>query len=308
MSDVRENIRRIAEAGVTVEEFADIARALARVGMHNLAGIEPTQEPTPEPKPGTAGTATVAGVEGTRVMRIALDPSALIPSVWVTSMGHHATDSVVTDFEPDAPSACAADGVSTCPKMAYSNKQIERERDDWQTRAELSEAAVAWMKPEVERLRAQLASLGEGRNALALRLDRLSVDSVREAIRTALRDELYSPLPEEISDEVVSRVLRIVADDESDAAPEPRPAFVLPERSEVFELLETAYRDEVGPVSSYSPFLVRATTDVLALLAEHAVTEDSLTTALMPTYFDQENSARTVARVTLANLTRKAAS
>lgn len=88
--------------------------------------------------------------------------------------------------------------------------------------------------------------------------------------------------------------------DEPDATPEPRPAFVLPEREAVRDALRATYAAD-----GY----IRGQVDaVLALLAEHAVTEERLAEALRATAHERERmpSWDDDARLIFARLTGKA--
>lgn len=294
-------------------------------------GTWTVEREVPEIAPGTAGTATVRGVEGVRVMRLDgtdhpwSSATFFAPAGDVKGPGQNRHDDwQVTDFVPDAPSACADDGVSMCPKMAYSNKQIGRELDE--------------ARAEVERLRGQLADrsndarryLEESRdykksaelNKGAAESAQGHIDMLQERIDAVLNlaDQWKAAQKENAAALERHELLPCKTPDAADFryaatgcldvppvdAPEPRPAFVLPD----LYALTTAIADDSPlhlPVERREQFKAAAER-VRALLAEHAVTEDSLTTALMPTYFDQEHSARTVARVTLARLTGEARS
>jgi len=152
--------------------------------------------------PGTTGTATVRGVEDVRVMRVTPGPNG--SHSWVspnvpTPDGEHFNwlhgESNVTDFVPDedAPSACADDGVSICPKMAYSNKQLQRDR---------AEARV-----EIERLTdsvhgVRVLTLGEAAGIILREVGQVfpfdQHKDVKEAVEYAaqvLAAEARKPLP-----------------------------------------------------------------------------------------------------------------
>lgn len=278
MTRATDGVRQVETARpVDVEEMATVAHhVLVDVEASHMAMAvaeaiaKHLATPVPEIAAGTAGTATALhtsnvhgfchlagpGIDGT--FAFTSDEGVTVPWSDVSAF--------VPDASPEEPRAGSGD--------AY--RSIRWDGDEWYNVAGLDywrNVDAREHTAEVERLRAQLASLGEDRNALALRLDRLSVDSVREAIRTALRDELYSPLPEEIADEAVRRVLRIVADDEPEAAPEPRPAFVLPERRALAEVARIYFG---GEIEAWYEFADAG----LLLLAEHAVTEDRLRDAL----------------------------
>lgn len=260
----------------------------------------------PEWAAGTAGTATVRGVPDVRVMRLdwVLQHGEVGErATWAAAvqipdggqlLGLHFDDQV-TDFVPDPAPGVIPDDVANAiaanwqarldavvcerNKVAFSLDHAQKALKVARRELDLANDVVRQTKELMERRTTTLGTRAE-------RAERERDEARAEVER--LRDQLaavetYGPRP--------------------DAAPEPRPAFVLPEREAVEALLDRhrlstnpinlgQYQTEYtcdcgvkwvrdGHANDPQPTLATHHADaVLALLAEHAVTEERLRDAL----------------------------